>query len=96
MYAIRSYYDIFAIRDTAGLYKNQLVTYSPEWFDVVKYTVKETKRLGISLGFNTCDGFTTAGGPWITPELSMQKVVCRITSYNVCYTKLLRYFCMRI
>jgi len=66
---------IFAIRDTAGLYENQLVTYSPEWFDVVKYTVKEAKRLGISLGFNTCDGFTTAGGPWITPELSMQKVV---------------------
>jgi len=66
---------IFAIRDTVGLYENQLVTYSPQWFDIVKYTVKEAKRLGISLGFNTCDGFTTAGGPWITPELSMQKVV---------------------
>ncbi len=66
---------IFAIRDTVGLYENQLVTYTQEWMDMVKYTAKEANRLGIELGFNTCDGFTTAGGPWITPELSMQKLV---------------------
>ncbi len=66
---------IFAIRDTVGLYEHQVVTQSPEWWDIVKYTVAEAKRLGVELGFNTCDGFTTAGGPWISPELSMQKVV---------------------
>lgn len=66
---------IFAIRDTIGIYEKQVVTYSPEWFELVKYAAKEANRLGIELGFNTCDGFTTAGGSWITPELSMQKVV---------------------
>lgn len=66
---------IFAIRDTVGLYDKQVVTHSPEWWELVKYTVSEANRIGVQLGFNTCDGFTTAGGPWITPELSMQKVV---------------------
>lgn len=66
---------IFAIRDTAGIYEHQVVTYSAEWWKLVKHCAKEANRLGIELGFNACDGFTTAGGPWISPELSMQKLV---------------------
>jgi len=31
--------------------------------------------LGIKLGLHASDGFALAGGPWITPELSMQKIV---------------------
>ncbi len=27
------------------------------------------------MGMHICDGFALAGGPWITPETSMQKVV---------------------
>lgn len=73
---------IFAIRDTAGIYENQVVTYSEKWWDLVKYCVKEANRVGVELGFNACDGFTTAGGPWITPELSMQKVVWADTLVN--------------
>lgn len=66
---------IFAIRDTVGIYEQQVVTYSPEWWDLVKHATSEANRIGVELGFNSCDGFTTAGGPWISPELSMQKVV---------------------
>ncbi len=73
---------IFAIRDTVGLYENQVVTYSTEWWDLVKYCVSEANRIGIELGFNSCDGFTTAGGPWITPEKSMQKVVWADTTVS--------------
>ncbi len=66
---------VFSIRDTIGLYEHQVLTQSAQWWDIVKYTVAEAKRIGVELGFNTCDGFTTAGGPWINPEQSMQKVV---------------------
>ena len=37
--------------------------------------MQEADRLGLKLGMHICDGFALAGGPWITPQESMQKVV---------------------
>jgi hypothetical protein len=48
---------------------------TPEWWSMVKHAMNEADRLGLKLGFHASDGFALAGGPWITPELSMQKVV---------------------
>ncbi len=46
-----------------------------EWWDMLSFAFNEANRLGLKLGFHFCDGFTTGGGPWITPEMSMKKVV---------------------
>ena len=48
---------------------------TPLWWDLFEHAVNECARLGLRLSFNDCDGWGTAGGPWITPELSMQYVV---------------------
>lgn len=48
---------------------------SPLWWEMVDFAFNEADRLGLKIGFHVCDGFALAGGPWITPELSMQKVV---------------------
>lgn len=48
---------------------------SPEWWKMVGHSMKEADRLGLKLGMHICDGFALAGGPWITPAESMQKVV---------------------
>ncbi|NDV79728.1 glycosyl hydrolase [Dysgonomonas sp. 511] len=48
---------------------------SPRWWEMVDFAFKEADRLGMKIAFHICDGFALAGGPWITPELSMQKVV---------------------
>lgn len=48
---------------------------SPLWWDLFEHAVQECARLGTRVSFNDCDGWGTAGGPWITPELSMQRVV---------------------
>lgn len=48
---------------------------SPVWWSLVKFSMQEAKRLGLQLGMHVSDGFALAGGPWITPELSMQKLV---------------------
>jgi len=45
------------------------------WWDMVKFAFSEADRIGLKLALHDCDGFAVAGGPWITPELSMQKVV---------------------
>jgi hypothetical protein len=48
---------------------------TPEWWTMVKFSMQEAKRLGLQLAMHVSDGFALAGGPWITPELSMQKLV---------------------
>ncbi len=48
---------------------------SPLWWDMVRHAMSEADRLGLKLAMHNCDGFALSGGPWITPELSMQKVV---------------------
>ena len=58
---------------------NQL---SPEWWEMVRFAMEEADRLGLKLGMHVSDGFALAGGPWITPENSMQKVVWSETVVN--------------
>ncbi|MEJ6981384.1 glycosyl hydrolase [Pedobacter sp. P351] len=53
---------------------------SPQWWMMVKHALKEADRLGLKIGMHVSDGFALAGGPWITPELSMQKVVSTQTN----------------
>ena len=72
---------IFAIRDVPNppLFEPSIRTMTPEWWGMVKHAMSEADRLGLKLGMNSCDGFTAAGGPWIKPEMSMQKVVWKDT-----------------
>ncbi len=48
---------------------------SPEWWELFRYTVKETKRLNLELGYNLSAGGWTMQGPWVTPEHAMKKIV---------------------
>ncbi len=48
---------------------------SPEWRALVKHAVQEADRLGIELCMHNCAGWSSSGGPWITPEYAMQIVV---------------------
>ncbi|MCH5597848.1 glycosyl hydrolase [Niabella ginsengisoli] len=48
---------------------------TPEWWALVNHAMKECKRLDLKLAFHVSDGFALAGGPWIKPEQSMQKLV---------------------
>ena len=53
---------------------------TPLWWEMVEHAANEAGRLGLILSLNCCDGWATASGPWITPELSMQHVVWSETS----------------
>jgi hypothetical protein len=61
--------------DQTPLYNPPAVQLTPEWWQMVTFAMNEAKRLNLKLGMHISDGFALAGGPWITPELSMQKVV---------------------
>lgn len=55
---------------------------TPEWWKMVRYAMDEAKRLDLKIAMHICDGFALAGGPWITPERSMQKLVWTETRIN--------------
>ena len=48
---------------------------SPHFWEMVDYAFQQADSLGLQMGIHICDGFALAGGPWISPEESMQKVV---------------------
>ena len=56
-------------------YNGQAEQLTPAWWEMVRFSMQEADRLGLKLGMHICDGFALAGGPWITPAESMQKVV---------------------
>nr|WP_068890834.1 glycosyl hydrolase [Pedobacter panaciterrae] len=48
---------------------------SPKWLELFHFAASEAKRLGLELGFNNSAGWSSSGGPWVTPENAMQTVV---------------------
>ncbi len=50
------------------------------WRGLLQHACREAQRLGIKINMNNDAGWCGSGGPWITPELSMQKIVWTETS----------------
>jgi hypothetical protein len=53
---------------------------SPEWWRLLEHTFAETDRLGLKMGMHNCAGWSSSGGPWVTPDRAMQEVVWTETS----------------
>jgi hypothetical protein len=47
---------------------------SQEWRELFKFVVKEADRLGLKVNMNNDAGWTGSGGPWIPPQLAMQRI----------------------
>src|SRR5262245_17006947 len=45
------------------------------WLELMTHAVREADRLGLELAMHNGPGWSSSGGPWITPELSMQQLV---------------------
>lgn len=48
---------------------------SPEHLDLIAHVAAECERLGLLFNFHNADGWSSSGGPWITPEQSMKRIV---------------------
>ncbi len=55
--------------------KGKIIYNSPEHHEMLTHAAKECERLGLSFGVHNCDGWSSSGGPWMTPEQSMKMVV---------------------
>lgn len=47
---------------------------TPEWYEMVNWAGREADRLGLSLSFHNCPGWSSSGGPWIKPENAMKMI----------------------
>ena len=47
----------------------------PEWRELFKHVVSEANRLGLEVNMNNDAGWCGSGGPWVTPDKAMQKLV---------------------
>lgn len=48
---------------------------SDAYWEAMSHAASEAKRLGLKIGLQNTPGYSTTGGPWITEERGMQKVV---------------------
>ncbi|MCG8700365.1 MAG: hypothetical protein MI922_20085, partial [Bacteroidales bacterium] len=48
---------------------------SNEWLGMVAHCAAESEQNGIKMSFHNCSGWSSSGGPWVTPEKSMKWVV---------------------
>lgn len=55
---------------------------SPEWWKRMDTVFRVSDSLNLQMGIHFSDGFALGGGPWITPEESMQKIVWSDTIVN--------------
>ncbi len=68
---------LMTIKDTNSKipFQPQVRQLTPEWWGMIRYALQEAQRLKLEIGVHVSDGFALAGGPWIKPEMSMQKLV---------------------
>jgi len=46
-----------------------------EWYDAVNFSTEEAERLDLEMAIFSSPGWSITGGPWITPERAMKKIV---------------------
>jgi (4-O-methyl)-D-glucuronate---lignin esterase len=57
-----------------GIPKGPVNYGSSEWVHLLQHAMAEAERLGLEYDMMNCPGWSSSGGPWITPELSMQQL----------------------
>jgi hypothetical protein len=57
-----------------------MVSWTEPWWKMVRFAAEESRRLNMDFGITNVSGYETSGGPWITPELSMQEICYSTTA----------------
>jgi hypothetical protein len=58
----------------SGIPLGDIESLSDEWIEMIAHAVKESQRLGLEFAMHNCPGWSSSGGPWITPDRSMQEI----------------------
>jgi hypothetical protein len=65
-----------------GIPRGQAPYGSPANVQLLQHAAKEADRLGLEFTLHNCPGWSSSGGPWITPELSMKVLAISETTVS--------------
>jgi hypothetical protein len=65
--------------DTPQVVEKRLVYMTPEWKDAFGYAAGLTRRHGMELSIDSSPGWSETGGPWVSPQAAMKKLVWSVT-----------------
>ncbi|OGV68051.1 MAG: hypothetical protein A3K19_26980 [Lentisphaerae bacterium RIFOXYB12_FULL_65_16] len=57
---------------SCGIPAGSVKLMTPEWYELMAHAAREAARQDFELCFHNCPGWSSSGGPWITPEYGMQ------------------------
>lgn len=60
---------------TQGVPSGDVKFLSPLHIDMLDHLAAESERLGLEYVLHNADGWSSSGGPWVTPEMSMKELV---------------------
>jgi hypothetical protein len=60
---------------TPQIVDKRLVYMTPEWKDAFRFAVSEADRLGLEMSIAASPGWSETGGPWVSPQDALKKVV---------------------
>ncbi len=60
---------------TPQIVDKPLVYMTPEWKDAFRFAASEADRQGLELAIASSPGWSETGGPWVSPEDAMKKLV---------------------
>jgi len=63
----------------AGHYREPVPLMSDAWWALFDEAIAACRENGVTLGLHNCPGWSSSGGPWITPENSMKRVTASET-----------------
>lgn len=64
-----------AFHVTDGIPAGPVGYMTPRWRELMQHTAREADRLGLEMCLHNCAGWSSSGGPWITPENAMFEIV---------------------
>jgi hypothetical protein len=60
---------------TPQVVEKRLIYMTPEWQDAFRYSAGLAHTLGLEMSIDSSPGWSETGGPWVTPQQAMKKLV---------------------
>jgi hypothetical protein len=60
---------------TPQVVQQRLAYMTPQWQEAFRFAVDSAEREGLEMAIASSPGWSETGGPWVTPELAMKKLV---------------------
>jgi hypothetical protein len=73
---------VLAFDGSSDIPKGPVDYLSPKWLDLMTHMMKRGEELGLTVGMQNAPGWSSSGGPWISPAQAMQQIVWTETTLD--------------